>query len=116
MLKGLDYDWVAYKNIDRVYYVNESEKISTYTVPRGTPPRKVQKVVQSLGDTDGKKSLKKHAKQRPPPSFAEGCLLFVADKEHVCRMALNRGAEFYAGDPARLEFYDGDKLSNKVCD
>jgi hypothetical protein len=115
-MQSITYDWVAYKDKarDRVYYANASEKISTYTVPRGTPPRKVQKKVQN---DDGRKSLKNRLKAlSPPESFAEGCLVFVADKEHVCRMALNRGAEFYAGDPARLEFYDGDKLSNKVCD
>jgi hypothetical protein len=41
--------------------------------------------------------------------------VFVPDKVHVCRIAINRGAEFFAGDPARLEFYDEDRLSNKVC-
>jgi hypothetical protein len=70
--KALEYDWVAYddKASGRVYFVNAKEGIASFTVPRGTPPRKVQKVVQSLDDEDSKKrSLAKRNKKFVPQSF-----------------------------------------------
>jgi hypothetical protein len=63
------FDWVALEDAEsgRVFYVNAKENAVTYTIPRGTPARNVQKAVQKTSAEDEK--AKRGKKQRLPQSF-----------------------------------------------